>query len=403
MRHDGNCTGSRIAIGLLILGALLAACEGEITSPGATDPTTLAVIDAGDLVVGVPVAGTFAYNPHRRDPAAEFPRGSGKHLFRGAGLWLSALVGGEVQSTITRYATEYTPGTIGGNTDDPRFRTYKVAADDSATAPDVLAWPADLGAPVDDLGQPAVPAGGQIAWSLYHDAVPGQHTILFGTGLGAELRRSVFGWSEPSALRRAVMVRWRLTNRSAEDWQELYLGFWADAELGGRTDDLCGSDSTLGLGYVYNQRDVDVVYSSQPPAAGISLLAARDSLGTVPLELTFNCWLNGEEPTTEQQARRLLMASQANGTPNPHAFLFPGAPDQPDQPAGSLDPEMGDKRMVIAAGPFEIPAGAWLELDGLLLASQAPGPIPRLASVAALRVDFQLAWEALVARGMIED
>jgi hypothetical protein len=402
-RDEARLQIERLTIALI--ATLLAAGCNDGSLPLNIEPppgVPVTTIDIGELVIGVAGPGTFGRNPFAGRAASEFPPGSDHHVFAGLGLWLSARVDGDARSTITAGAVEYVAGTVGGEPADPRFRVYKVTDGDSPDAPDVVAWPADLGAPIDATGAPRVPASGQIVWTLYHDAEASAHTILHGDGLGAEVRQTLLGFGGSAPLRRSVVVRWHITNRSASAWDDLYVGFWADAELGGAFDDLCGSDSTLGLGYVYNAIDADSDYGAAIPAAGIALLGAATAQGELPFAPSFNVWRNGEDPETETQARNLLNARRLDGTAHPHRFLFPDDPTRTTPPPAEVDRTPGDKRMLMAAGPYSVAAGDSLVLEGLMLVSRADGVVPRLASVVQLRDDFATALESLADLGVIE-
>jgi len=369
------------------------------TAPGDDMPThTFATLDVGDWRIGASASGTFTLDPASGRAAAEFPAGAGTHVMSGAGLWLSAIVDGEVRSTIAHTATEYGAGRLGHAPDTEAGRLFKVTDGDRPNALDVAEWPVAAGAPVDGDHRPALPVGGQIIWGVYNDGDAAEHRTLFGRGLGAEVRRSILGFAGDQPLDRTAVVRFEIVNRSARVWHDLHVGLAVNAALGADDDDLCGSDARRRVGYVYNGADADADYAMLPPAAGITILSVHRNGGRLDAPLSFNVWMHDEDPITQTEARHLLSGRTRSGEPNPERFLFSG---DPTAGRGPVDPTPGDKRMLMAAGPFDVQPGDTLEVETLLLVSRSVGSVPRLASVAGLLADYDLAVLRLFDRGVI--
>jgi hypothetical protein len=159
--------------------------------------------------------------------------------------------------------------------DDARFKNYKIVRGDTASA-DYLNWPADLGAPIDSTGAPAL-LGDAMIWSVYNDADPNAHSNFAGltTPLGVEVQQTTFAFNRAGGLGNIIFVRYELINKGANQLDSMFVSAWGDPDLGGFTDDLVGCDTTRSLGYAYNATNADAQYGSKPPAVGFEFFRAR--------------------------------------------------------------------------------------------------------------------------------
>ena len=84
-------------------------------------------IDSNDISMVVKNTGSIAYDTQNGAAGLEFPKGSGHTAVFAAGLWLGAVVGGQVRVTVSEYSDEYQPGSmVGGAPDSPLNPEYKV-------------------------------------------------------------------------------------------------------------------------------------------------------------------------------------------------------------------------------------------------------------------------------------
>jgi len=61
----------------------------------------------------------------------------------------------------------------------------------------------------------------------------------------------------------------QIYNKGIKTLNQCYFSIWSDPDLGTAGDDLVGCDTTLGLGFVYNETNDDSQYGEAPPALGI--------------------------------------------------------------------------------------------------------------------------------------
>lgn len=194
----------------------------------------------------------------------------------------------------------------------------QMAAVTSQYATDWANWPVDLGAPyverngtpgyqappafsesftVDKLvsgkydepgvagADPNSPAD-QVVWTVYNDLDRSATYGLYRSEpIGVEGQVTMWGYKRTDALGNLYFKRIKLINKGGVDVgggtlgsfyvDSMYIAQWSDPDLGDSGDDLCGSDTTLSLGFIYNGNAVDNEYKKfgfAPPAAGYDFL-----------------------------------------------------------------------------------------------------------------------------------
>ncbi len=220
-------------------------------------------------------------------------------------------------------------------------RLYKVSRFDVAdyqvtgeAIPDLRDWPTGLGAPtlappgngVDDDGdgqmdeageqvafdisvpladrvdrvidlaageRPAI-LGDQSIWWVMND-VGNTHELTQSQPLGIEVHGLAYASLAGGANGDITFYRFALYNRGEQPLHDAYLGLFADPDLGDLFDDYIGSDTTLGLAYVYNADNEDLSdsgygYGTAPPAIGFDFVRgfAVPSAGD-------SAWVNGTQ------------------------------------------------------------------------------------------------------------
>jgi len=151
-------------------------------------------------------------------------------------------------------------------------------------------WPGDLGAPFRDINgngvwDPGIDlpefTGNQMVWTVCNDANNSLHAAVGATApMGFELHCLYAAFNVHGVLDSAMLIRWTVINKSDAHYENIYLGLWSDPDLGDPYDDLPGCDTTLNLGYVYNEDSLDIEprdlqargYGLNPPAVGFQML-----------------------------------------------------------------------------------------------------------------------------------
>ena len=344
---------------------------GQYKSMGPADIDYQTYIDANRLLMFVTNVGSFANDKTEIFGRAEglyFPSGSDLTLMYAAGLWLGGKVGDDLRVSVAEYSHTYAPGPMIGGTfqpDNPAFKVYKIVRqlrdDGFYDGPrpmgdpmreklwdDYHQWTAAMGAPVDSQGKPKF-IGDQTLWSVFNDADPAAHTNRAGSalGLGVEAQTTAFAFNR-TWFSDVIVMRYVLINKGMNDLRDMYVGFWADPDVGGGGDDYAACDTTINLGYAYNADNEDEKYGPNPPAVGFTLLSGpavpsptdsafvlggwRRGFRKLPMTAFTRC-INGLDPTTPQESYSYMRGRDQSGgtminplTGQPTTFMFSGDP-----------------------------------------------------------------------------
>lgn len=132
---------------------------------------------------------------------------------------------------------------------------------------------------------PTSPAD-QVIWTVFNDLDPTAVQGLSGSDpLGLEIQMTLWGYKRTDAMGNLYFKRYRLINKGGvittgttkgSFWiDSMYVAQWSDPDLGSYGDDLCGSDTTLSMGFVYNGNPIDAEFRKfnlPPPAVGYDFL-----------------------------------------------------------------------------------------------------------------------------------
>jgi len=131
----------------------------------------------------------------------------------------------------------------------------------------------------------------EVVWTVYNDLNEATATGAFSSEpLGLEVQKTVWAYKDMSGyplLNNVQFIRYRFTNKggvkidnggSLGSWHidSLFIGQWADTDIGSFSDDLVGCDSALAMGFAYNGSTTDPVFTPftlAPPAVGYQILS----------------------------------------------------------------------------------------------------------------------------------
>lgn len=107
-----------------------------------------------------------------------------------------------------------------------------------------------------------------------------QHTESGGTPLGTETHVMVYAYDSPgdTIMNNTIFVKYKIFNRSQNDYHDTYVGLWSDWDLGYAADDFVGCDIMKNSAYCYNGTDVDGTegqewaYGSEWPVQTLNVL-----------------------------------------------------------------------------------------------------------------------------------
>jgi hypothetical protein len=269
-----------------------------------------------------PPFSTNEYDLVSGDPAA---------VIYASGLWIAGKINGNVKAAASIYDYDYVPGEIHSVANDanltPNFTNpgptdtkYKIywyfsdrhvdflerLKNDASSSQKLEEYAtSELAVKVKNgtfktewqkaiaQGAPVVPPGDVAAFSVYHDADQDRRDDagLNTERMNIQVRQLTFLFRQDgSPVNDAVFVKYEFINKNPVPVDSVYASVWADMDVGNATDDYVGSDKSKGLGYTYNGKLRDAVYSDvlqvAPPAAGYDFFqgAIVDSTGSTVVQ-----------------------------------------------------------------------------------------------------------------------
>ena len=261
--------------------------------------------------------------------------------------------------------------------------------------------------------------GDQALWWVMND-VGNIHEETGSDPLGIEVRVHAWAFSRADALGETTFYRYTVENKSGVTINDAYMSIFSDPDLGDANDDWVGSDTTLSLGYVYNEGLTDNVYGI-PPAEGYDFFQGPivdldgDGIRSDTLGMTrFTYFCNGctepatTDPRTKAQYYNHMLGLWKDGVPftasgfgyqtegEETVFVFAGDPvtgecwSMANDCAGSEVPG-ADQRLIVHTGPFEMEPFVPQDIVFGIIHGQGSD---NLSSVTALRAADQLAQAA---------
>jgi len=284
-----------------------------------------------------------------------------------------------------------------------------------------------------EADEPGLAGADQVVWMVNNDLDPGTIQTLYGSpAIGMEVQTTLWAYARSDALGQIVFKQFRFLYKGTATTppnatiDSLHFCQWSDPDLGSFGDDFTGSDTTLSLGYAYNSSSNDAIYSSAglpPPASGYDFFAGplvpdaggeaifglkkRAGLRNLPMT-TFGFFAAGG---TDSDPTR---GGDYNGTRQWWNLLrgFRPRPESPKQPwinpltnevtkfrvpgdpvagTGWIDSNPGDRRLLLASGPFTMAVG---DTQETVIAVMAALGSDRLSSVAVLKFVDRFAQDA---------
>ncbi len=239
---------------------------------------------------------------------------------------------------------------------------------------------------------------GGVAFYWINNDIAMTHSESGGASFGVEIHNVAYAYpnSNIPEISRSTFYQKKIINRSIQDYHDVYLGVYVDADIGNSTDDYVGCDIGRNLGYCYNGDPEDEPissspgYGANPPAAGVIILkgplAEEDQLdndgdGIVDNEtlgmskfVYYNISGQGmNDPSVPFQYYNYLTGFWKDGAPliyggNGHdnntgvitSYMFPDdyvLPGFSPWTEEAIQTPPGDRRFLMSVGPFDLAAG----------------------------------------------
>ena len=419
----------------------------------------------------------------------EVPKGSGKHSNFASALWIGGLdninqLHGGAQ-TYRQSGVDFWPGpldtttaltntTVATNYDKiwkvsytdinnfiTNFNAGNVQNGSYIPTEDILTWPAkgtgnysrNLAPFVDNNNNgiydpltggdyPKI-KGDQALYFIYNDNLAA-HAASGCIPMGIEVQAMAYAYgcanvvSGKPELTYTTFYDYKIINRSASQYSNVYVGLWSDVDLGNYNDDFIGCNVADNYGYAYNANPTDPGgYGSYPPAQGFSHVKGpinttngiddnNNGIVDEPFEemgMTSFTYFNNSFPgiplgTTDPQnctqyygymyglwkdGSNFTCGGNAYGGAIPTKYTYPGDPftgistytngscgssNWTEISAGNLP---NDRRLIVSSGPFLLNAGQMQEVEYAFVTSfdSTSTTNANLLSVAKLKTDVQ--------------
>ncbi len=301
----------------------------------------------------------------------------------GAGVWVGAIMDSVSPETLTTVL--YNPNSGGTEGYPTLCRYWRAGTGDSLDR--IYVYPGDWPPPLSRFPMaPQVPRSDRDMWCCFCDSNPAGHTSP-GRPLGIDVYLTVCGYDD-SLARDFFYLKYELSNYSGDSIHDAYFGTVLDADIGDGTDDMTCLllDHTFlvdqetirvqntGFAYDYNNYEASGATweSGTPGAVAVMLLQSPESLGLT----AFKKFTLDIDPVLDgQQYLTLAGYDYRTGVYQPYD--------------SSIDLAPGDKRMLLATGPFDMAPDSVLTFAYAVIGSpfgdSGQAPAERDTSELALR------------------
>jgi len=272
---------------------------------GSDDPTYIK-FNPNNISTYIISSGIFNQDIRTNNtPGLEWKAGSKRFLVFSSGLIIGARINGKFKMASCSYWGEYIPGCVqnGIPYTNSNFKIYKISKGDGPSNPDWLNWykMVPYGAPYVDvngngifelgLDTPGVKNAKQTIFMCITDGFQASHSQSEGfsggtTPLFSEIHFTAWGYNT-DGLNDVQFFKYDIINKGSNPWNSVFMGLFADPDIGDATDDYVGCDTTIQLGYAYNADNYDGTgnppsYGQTPPAFGFILLKGFLNKSVIP-------------------------------------------------------------------------------------------------------------------------
>ena len=166
--------------------------------------------------------------------------------------------------------------------------------------------------------------GDMALYCIYNDNFE-VHTESEGEALGVEIHCMLYGFNAPDdeKLNNTLFMRSWIYNRSSNDYNNMYAGYWTDFDIGFVLDDFIGCDVERNYYYAYNGSAIDGMgepesYGNNCPAQMVMILGGPTADNNERLGMSYFLYhdntvgINGD-PETAQDYYNFMQGTWKNG------------------------------------------------------------------------------------------
>jgi len=260
-------------------------------------------IAANNIMMWAGSSGSGSYNPVTEAGGLYWPGGFNGNITAAYsdGLIWGGKVNGKINVNGSTYRQGLVPGKIleNGSADERNSFKYDLwkLADNWEYLPagpvkdrysmNYYNWPGDLGAPYADVNNDGVFSkgidtpdlyGNEVLWSVANDLDSSVTKFTYGSQpIGLEVQTTIYAINsntyDKDYLKDVVFKKYKIINKGNNTVEDMFFGYWADADLGYANDDFVGVDTVENMAYCYNGDFNDEgYYGYNPPAIGYKIV-----------------------------------------------------------------------------------------------------------------------------------
>jgi hypothetical protein len=263
--------------------------------------------------------GMNSQNPITSSWGLMFPKWSDKNVVYQDGPILGGMVGDSVRLHGATFLTSLQPGPFSQGVDlaDPQSRIYMIRKD-WKTLPETMKftsgpdytkahynhdyneWPIDMGAPYELGGNGnKVPKfiGDEQAWFIMND-IGANTSNFYGTvSCGTKWHSLIWAYNLAGPLANVIFKKYTIINKGSNTFENAYLNYWSDPDIGDATDDLViSSISIAGTGFTLSGGTTPITIAAFVSRTIAVLFSPTELIGyTGTVTLTHNA--NGSPST----------------------------------------------------------------------------------------------------------
>lgn len=285
---------------------------------------------------------------------------------------------------------------------------------------------------------PGIVGADQTVWFVANDLGPNA-TVYGAPSIGLEIQMTLWAYSS-ELFSNVIFKRSRLIYKGSPGGpanatiNDMYIAQWSDPDLGEYSDDYVGFDTTLSLGYVYQSSRLDPLYFSRyglpPPSMGYDFLQGVIVPGAPTDTAIFNFSYRPGYKNLPMTTSTYFAAGSPRDDPDLGRYsgtlqwynLMRGCEPRPEYPSctpffnhlgqatrfelsgdpvagtGDLDGRIlapGDRRLVLATGPFTMARGDTQEVVLALVGGLGGDNLSSVSIMKANDVFAQSAYDKL--------
>jgi hypothetical protein len=172
-----------------------------------------------------------------------------------------------------------------------------------------------------------------------------------------------YSFGTNNVLNNTTFYNYNIKNKSINSYNNLYLGFFTDSDLGGYFDDFLGCDSTRNAAIFYNADASDANYGTNIPIT--TLASVKQPLeNNNPVKMSYLGYIaNSSSPQGNPSATahfyNYLTGKWKDGSSWGYNYAFPGSPCDSNQTSMVYPSLMmpGDYRTIQSFGPLTLTPG----------------------------------------------